>query len=307
MFTRKMKMLHPKSPEDWIRLASIGAFIFSIVSIVVKFFAWHWSGSISMLSLLIDAVLDMAMSSVTLFAIHHALQPPDHEHRFGHGKAESLASLFQVFIILISATCLAYASFNRFVAPQLGENISASVGLILISLVGTCALVQFQTIVIQKTNSPAIVADRLHYQSDVLLNVAALINLILSHFIHIPILDSLFGIAISIWIAFSARKILLDALHFLLDRELMDSDRSHIAHMILSHPQVKGMHELRTRSSGRHIFIQVHIDLDANLTLRQSHAIAEEVESAITLVYLGAQVIVHQDPLEPGETPKQDH
>src|SRR5699024_9221076 len=148
--------------------------------VVMKLGAYLMTGSIAMLSTLIDSVLDVAASVINLFAVRAALTPADHDHRFGHGKAEPLAGLGQAAFITGSALFLAINSIRLLWAPQPIENGALGVVVMGISIILTLALVYYQRRVIRKTGSLAIQADSLHYLGDVLVNIGVVAALILS-------------------------------------------------------------------------------------------------------------------------------
>jgi len=278
-----------------MRLATYASATVAILLIIAKLFAWLWTDSITILATLIDSCLDAAASLITLFAVRHALQPADKEHRFGHGKAEALAGLGQSMFITGSAAFLLLESINRLLHPKDLEVLNAGVIVMVISIILTMILIAFQQHVVRQTGSTAIAADSVHYKTDLLVNVAVIIALLLTMFGWTGF-DPVFAIAIAFYILHSAWEIARGAVDQLMDKELSDKDRADIKQLATSHPEVKGVHDLRTRKAGLTNFIQFHLELDGHLTLMQAHAIADEVEAIIKEKWTDAEVIIHEDP-----------
>ncbi|MFQ5984531.1 MAG: cation diffusion facilitator family transporter [Alphaproteobacteria bacterium] len=262
----------------------------------VKLAAWLLTDSVSLLSSLIDSLMDVAASLVNFVAVRHALQPPDHEHRFGHGKAEPLAGLGQAAFIAGSAVFLVIEATNRLFHPQPIPHGLVGIGVMVFAILLTIALVHFQRYVVRKTGSTAVKADALHYASDVMVNATVIVSIGLSVGLGWHWADPVFALGIALYILRCAWEIARSALDILMDREFADEERERIRAIVMEHPEVRGMHELRTRSSGIKPFIQFHLELDGELNLSRAHAIADEVEARIKEVFPGAEIIIHQDP-----------
>ena len=290
------RSLEPAVAARLMRAATYASVAVAGMLIVVKLAAWTFTDSVSLLSTLIDSLLDAAASMVNLLAVRHALTPADREHRFGHGKAEPLAALGQTAFIAGSAIFLVIEASHRLFAPRPVLHIELGIGVMILAIVVTFALTRFQAHVVRKTGSVAIKADSLHYVGDILVNAAVIVALLLASQFGWFIADPLFGIAIAGYILFIAWRIARGAFDMLMDRELPEQERARIRGIILEHPSVIAMHDLRTRASGRNTFIQVHIELDGALSLYRVHDVADEVEASLCAAYPGAEVIIHQDP-----------
>ena len=264
--------------------------------IVMKAAAYIATDSVSLLSSLIDSLLDLAASLVNMLAIRHALVPADDEHRFGHGKAEPLAGLAQAAFIAGSAVLLFFEAARRLADPQPVSNTGVGVLVMVVSILASLALVTYQRHVVRRTGSVAIGADSLHYQSDLLLNGSVIASLVVSRWLSIPVLDPLFGIGIGIFILWSAWQIIRLSVTQLMDRELPDAERRQIHDLAMAHPDVMDVHDLKTRSAGPHAFVQLHIELDGAMPLARAHTIADAVEAAIRSAFPHADIIIHQDP-----------
>ena len=285
-----------------MRLATYASVSVAVTLILVKFAAWLLTDSVSLLSTLIDSLLDVAASLVSLVAVRHALTPPDREHRFGHGKAEPLAALGQSTFIAGSAIFLVIEAGHRFYHPQAIAHGEIGIAVMIFAIVATFALTRFQVYVVKRTGSLAIQADSLHYFGDLLINGAVIVAILLSAKLGWTFADPLFGIAIAGYILVTAWRIAGGAYDMLMDRELPDADRDRIRQIVMKHPEVLSMHDLRTRASGPLTFIQLHIEMNGSLTLNRAHAAADEVEGWVRDAFPGAEVIIHQDPYEGEET-----
>lgn len=280
-----------------VRTASYASVAIATFLVVIKLVAYLMTHSVSMLASLIDSLLDVAASCVNMVAIRHALEPADAEHRFGHGKAEPLAGLAQSAFIAGSALFLIVESGDRLFNPRVIEHGAVGLTVMVISTVFTIALVIYQRYVIKQSRSLAIRADSLHYVGDILVNLAIIVALILSLFLEWYIADPLFALGVAAYVLYNAWEIVKVSLDQLMDRELPDADRDRITGIAMSHPDVRNIHELRTRSSGLTTFIQLHIEMDPEITLVRAHAISDEVEAELHKAFPNSEVIIHEDPL----------
>lgn len=264
--------------------------------ILLKLFAYAWTGSVSLLASLIDSSLDLLASGLNLLAVRHALEPADKEHRFGHGKAEAIAGLGQAAFIGGSGFFLVFESITRLIRPEPVTYGGAGIAVMLISLGATIALVWFQRRVLAQTRSLAIQADSFHYVTDIASNLSVLAALILAAWMGYTLADPLVGLGIALFILWGAYKIFRGAYDELMDREMSDAERAQIKTMAAGVPGVLSIHDLRTRRAGQNVFIQLHLDLPPDMTLRQAHGISDAVEMRIMAAFPGAEVLIHQDP-----------
>lgn len=284
-----------------LKLASIASVITAVFLIIAKLAAWSVTGSVSLLASLVDSVMDSIASLINLFAIRYSLQPADENHRFGHGKAEPLAGLAQAAFIAGSAIFLIFHAIDRLRYGQYLEQIGVGIGVMLLAIVCTLILLMIQRYVIRKTGSTAIRADSLHYLTDLLTNVSILLALYLST-LGWTWADPVFAIGVALYIFYSAFQIGHEAFQQLMDRELPEDILAQITTTAMAPPEVSGIHEMRTRQSGHTKFVQLHLELDEDMSLKQAHAIADEVEANIMSFLPGAEVIIHQDPADDSET-----
>ncbi|WP_127469820.1 cation diffusion facilitator family transporter [Thiomicrorhabdus aquaedulcis] len=277
-----------------IRIATYASVAIAVLLLLLKVYAWSQTGSASILASLLDSALDIAASVMIVIAVHIAQVPPDNEHRFGHGKAEPLAALAQSVFIAGSAGYLVLYALDRLYNPQAIQNPEIGLWVMLSSLVFTIGLVAFQRYVIAQTQSTAIKADSLHYVSDIMANLLVIAGLFLS---HLKWLDPVLALVIAGWILYSAVSLAKESANQLLDRELPQAMRNQIQHIILSTPDVKGYNDLRTYQSGPNRFVQFDLELDDDLTLKQSHTIAERVTKSLKNAFGNLDVMIHQEPV----------
>ena len=279
-----------------LRLATYASVVTASLLIAGKLAAMLLTGSVSVMASLIDSLMDVAASLINLFAVRYSLMPADEEHRFGHGKAESLAGLAQATFIAGSALFLLLHAVDRLLNPQPLQAIGIGIAVMVFAIAATLILLGIQRYVIARTGSTAIRADSLHYFTDLLTNASIIVALALS-LAGWQGLDPIFAIGIACYILYSAWQIGLDAFHQLMDRELPDADRERIRAIALGHDQVRGLHDLRTYRSGQREIVQFHLELDGDLSLHAAHAVTEAVTAAIHEAYPAADIVIRQDPV----------
>jgi len=279
-----------------MRRAAWAAVAVAGVLVALKAVAFVVTGSVAMMASLADSALDLFASSINLLAVNQALTPADREHRFGHGKAEPLAGLAQGAFIAGSATFLVVASIGRIVSPQPIEH--ASVGLVVmgVSIAAVLFLVIFQRVVVRRTGSLAIGADRLHYLGDLLTNIGVVAGLVLATRFGFTLADPIVGLGVAAVLSAGAWHVFRQSYDQLMDHELPEAERDRIKAIALSHKDVRNLHDLRTRAAGIAKFIQLHIELDPAINLMRAHEVSDAVEASILAAFPNAEVIIHEDP-----------
>jgi ferrous-iron efflux pump FieF len=288
------------------RNAALASVSVALLLIALKGYAAWRTDSVAMLGSLADSGLDLIASLVTLYGVHLAAQPADWDHRFGHGKAEAIAALFQVVLITISAIGIATRAIDRLLHGAPTADAEYGIGVSLIALVATLLLISYQRRVIRATGSVAINADNVHYQSDLLLNGSVIAALVLDQYMGLPGADPLFGIAIALWLAWGAYRASNQAIDQLMDREWPEEKRQQFLRVASQHPQLKGIHDLRTRTSGMKDFVQFHVWVAPAMTVREAHRVMDEIEAKLELEFPGVEVLIHPDPeghVDPEPTP----
>lgn len=283
-------------PQRLMRLATVASTSVALTLVVAKAIAWLVTDSVSMLSSLVDTSLDLVGSLITFFAVRQALVPADADHRFGHGKAEALAGLVQAGFIAASGCALLFAVAERLNAPKQVREEGVGLMISALALVLTICLVAFQRHVVRRTGSVAIGADMAHYGTDLVATLVTGVGLFISGFFDQPLIDSGIAGLVALYLMHGSWNVGRNSLDILMDRELPEEDRRRVEEIARRNPGVKDVHELRTRSGGLTRFIQLHIEVDRNLSLLVGHDIGRQVQGEIAKAFPGAEIILHVDP-----------
>ena len=276
--------------------AALASVAMAMLLLGAKGWAAAVTGSVAMLGSLADTALDLMASVVTLFAVRLAAAPADHDHRFGHGKAEAIAALFQTMLILASAAGIGWEAAQRLSAPVATHAPATGIAVSALAAAATFALISYQARVIRATGSLAIGADRLHYQADLLMNLAVIGAFALEAYAGVHGTDAVSGIAIALYLAASAMLSARGSVDMLMDKEWPEARRQAVLRAAAAVPGVEGVHDLRTRSSATAEFAQLSVWLPAELSVTRAHDIVCAVETAVDGVVPGARVFVHVDP-----------
>ncbi|WP_435419206.1 cation diffusion facilitator family transporter [Parerythrobacter aurantius] len=278
------------------RSAALASITVAVFLVSLKTWATLRTGSTAMLGSLADSALDLIASMATLVGVWIASRPADEEHRFGHGKAEALAAIFQVMLIALSASGIAFRAVSKLIEG--GRVQAAPEGMLVsgIAIVATFALLAWQRYVIARTRSVAIGADHVHYQSDLLLNLAVIAALALDQYAGFTRADPLFGLGIAGWLLWGAWNAAGEAINHLMDREWPEERRQRFVEVAARHPELSNLHDLRTRTAGDRDFVQFHVDLPAAMTVREAHDIIERVEADLVRAFPDTDILIHIDP-----------
>ncbi len=278
-----------------VKRAANLAIVIACLLIVIKMFAWWKTGSISILAAVTDSVVDLLASITNILVLRFALLPADENHTFGHGKAESLAAIAQSAFIGGSAVFLVLQGIHKLTYPHFIEGSEIGIIVSLISMVFTAGLVWYQKRVVALTKSPAIAADSLHYQTDLLMNAAILVAMLLNLYGFVYA-DAIFAIGIALYIGLNALKMFWEAVQVLLDKALPQEEIDQIIELAAKHECIIGIHDLLTRQVGAVRFIQLHLELADNLTLIEAHDITDSLEQKILAIFPRSEIIIHQEP-----------
>lgn len=278
-----------------VKTAATLAIVVASVLIIIKAIAWWITGSMAILAAMTDSLVDLFASITNILVLRFALRPADDDHAFGHGKAESLAALAQSAFITGSAAFLLLQGIQRFTEPQFVAQSEVGITVGVVSIILTALLVLYQRKVVKQTGSPAIQADSLHYQTDLYMNAAILVAMLLNlnGFIYA---DSLFAIGIALYILYNAGKMLWEAMQSLLDQALPQEEVDRIWTIALEHPRIISIHDVKTRRAGAVRFIQLHLELDDHLPLVEAHEITDSLEQKLLDAFPLSDVIIHQEP-----------
>jgi ferrous-iron efflux pump FieF len=292
--TRASTALLP--PRSLRRLAGDLGLMVAALLILLELWAWAASDSISLLSALVDAMVDFAAAVFTFLGVRYAERPPDRAHRFGHGKGEAIAALMQAALLAGAALVLIFEAGQRLVAPHPVAALGLGMLLMLVSAALAIALYGFQSYVVRRTRSEAVAADRIHRRSDLLLFGAVLAALFLTDRTGWSGWDPLFALPIAGFMGWSSLTIARHAAATLLDRELSDADRQRIDAIVRAHASTPGLHDLRTRSGGDRLFIEFHLELPEEMSLGAAHRVTDEIERDLAKHFPHAEILIHQEP-----------
>ena len=276
--------------------AALASVALATVLLVAKAWAAYRTGSTAMLGSLADTALDVIASLTTLLGIRIAAIPADADHRFGHGKAEALVALAQVVLIAVSAIGIAWRAADRLINGAQTEAMRDGIAVSLLAIVFTFALLSYQRRVIARTGSVAIKTDNVHYKSDLMLNGAVILALVLEQALHVAGADALFGIAIALWLLWGAFRASSVAVNQLMDREWPEVERQQFLAAAATYPELQGLHDLRTRKSGTLRFVQFHVWVPADWTVQEAHDRLDRVEEELQLRFPGTEILIHVDP-----------
>ncbi len=276
--------------------AALASVALALVLLIAKSWAAWATDSTAMLGSLADTGLDVIASITTLVGVRIAAQPADREHRFGHGKAEALVALAQVVLISISAVGIAWRAIDRLVSGGETAEMGVGIAVSIFAILGTLLLVAYQNRVIARTGSIAIRTDNVHYKSDLLLNASVIAALVLDQALHLRGADPIFGIGIALWLVWGAWRASSEAVNQLMDREWPEDEREAFLAAAGDYPELAGLHDLRTRSSGTHRFVQFHVWVPADWTVQEAHDRLDHVEEQLQARFPGTEILIHVDP-----------
>ncbi len=276
--------------------AALASVSVASVLLLAKGWAAYQTDSTAMLGSLADTALDVIASLTTLVGVRIAARPADHDHRFGHGKAEALVALAQVVLIAVSAVGIAVRAVDRLIngarTHAMGDGIAVSV----LAIALTFVLLWYQRQVIERTGSVAIKTDNVHYKSDLMLNGSVIVALVLEQALHVAGADALFGIAIALWLAWGAFRASSEAIAQLMDQEWPEGERQQFLAAAAGYPELQGLHDLRTRKSGTLRFVQFHVWVPAEWTVQEAHDRLDAVEEDLQQRFPGTEILIHVDP-----------
>jgi len=275
------------------RSAAYASISMALLLVGLKGWAAWTTGSTAMLGSLADTLLDLVASLATLAGVWVAGMPADDNHRFGHGKAEALSAMFQVLLIGASALALAVHSVQQLMSGERTGSAGDGILVSVIAIIGTLALLAWQQYVLRRTRSVAIFTDHLHYKSDLLLNMAVIVALLLDQYAGLTKADPLF---VALWLGWGAYHASEEAIEQLMDREWPEDKKARFVEVLGRHPELRGVHDLRTRTSGNRDFVQFHVWVDGNMTVTQAHRVMDEIEDKLREEFPEVEILIHPDP-----------
>lgn len=277
--------------------AGLASVAVATLLVTLKLWALGTTASLSVAASLADSALDLMMSLGGLMAILYAARPADEDHAFGHTSVEDLAALAQSVFVAISGVVIGWTALDRLVqaAPPRLQSEGGGMLVMGFSIFVTIALVLWQRRVARRTGSRVVAADSMHYMSDLLPNVGAIAALWMSHQFGIGQIDSIVALAAAVMLVFGASRIGKGAWDALMDRRADPAIVDGIARIARDWPGVRGFHDLKTRTAGSRVFVNLHIELDGDQSLREAHAIGASLRRRIIETYPQCDVIIHKD------------
>jgi ferrous-iron efflux pump FieF len=268
----------------------------ALVLTVLKALVWIASGSVSILASLADSGLDLVAALATFVAVRYAAAPPDAEHRFGHGKAEAFASLVQAGLVFASAALIGQEAIARLLHPRPVQQTGWALGVMLVSIALTGLLIAAQNRVLRQARSVAVSGDRAHYLADFASNLVALAAIGAAALLGVGGFDALGGLVVAAVLLWGAVGVFRQSSDELMDHELPDEARARIVALMTEDARLTGVHQLRTRAAGPTVHIQMHADLDPELTLEAAHKVVVAAEKRVLEAFPSADIIIHPDP-----------
>ncbi|PWR01325.1 cation-efflux pump [Meridianimarinicoccus roseus] len=277
--------------------ATLASVSVALMLSVAKLWALGQTGALSVAASLADSGLDLMMSLGGLAAVLYAARPADDDHTFGHTSVEDLAALAQSLFILVAAGVIAIAAAARLTgdAPPPLDAEGRGIAVMVLSILMTFGLVLWQGRVARATGSRVVQADRLHYLGDLVPNVGAIVALLASRWFGLGLIDAVVALAASAMLAAGAIRIGVGAWHALMDRAADPATVAGIEALAEGWPGVHGFHDLQTRQAGSKVFVNLHVELDGDLPLREAHDIGAGLRAAIRERYPRCEVIIHKD------------
>ncbi|WP_300543811.1 cation diffusion facilitator family transporter [Maricaulis sp.] len=288
--------LAPKEALSHTGQATAASVAVAVILTLTKAVVWWMSGSVALLASAADSLLDLTASLTVYFSVRYAAVPADAEHRFGHGKAEAFAGIFQAILVAASAALLLREGISHIITPVAIRASGWALGVMGLSIALTLGLIWIQTRALDKTGSVAVEGDRAHYLSDLASNLAVIAGIAGATFLGLPWLDAAAALAVAAWLGWTAWEVARGAGDQLMDRELPDEERARIQAIAEDDPRIINVHQLRTRAAGPLLHIQFHMALPPEISLREAHAILVDCENRIMTAYPAADIIIHADP-----------
>lgn len=302
-----MRVTDTVPPTQRRERPAVVAALLSALLTLLKVGAWWFTGSAAMLAAALDSLSDVIVSGVNALIIRAAGQPADEGHPFGHGKLEHLAGVFQALLIAAVGGLAACQGWERLQGDEELKHSWLGASVAVLSIVAALGIALYLRRSARKLRSPALDTDAAHYTSDWMINAGVLAAFIGEMLLDTPWLDALVAGVVSLFILRTALRVFVDSAQALMDRGLTKAEllEIHVA-MKAFEQRIHGYHDLLTRRSGQDCFLQLHVEMDADASLRHSHDLADEIRAAIEATLPGAQVIIHLDPW-PENTERDPH
>lgn len=274
---------------------------------LMKLTAGVVTGSLAVISSAVDSLLDILMSGVNFMAIRHAERPADEQHPYGHGKFETLATIFQSLVITVSGGWICFEASRRLQGGATVEQPLGGIAVMLVSLIASFWITRYLRRAAKATDSSALEADSLHFATDVYTNAALLIGLLALFWFDLPWLDPVMSLAVAVFIIVAALRLLRQAMRDILDEQLPDAVRGDIEQLIAAHRgELFDYHNLRTRRAGSQKLIDFHLTVCKHLSVDEAHRITDQIEAKIVEHVAGSDVTIHIEPCQKADCPGRE-
>ena len=277
-------------------LLSIGA---AILTIALKFGAYHFTGSVGLLSDALESIVNLVAALVAFWALSFAAKPPDEDHPFGHTKAEYFSSGLESALIVVAAISIAIAAWERLFNPQPIEQIGLGLALALVATALNGAVAWILLRASKRLRSITLKADAHHLLTDVWTSFGVVIGIFLVKLTGWLVLDPLIALLVAVNIVWAGYRLLRETGAGLLDSSIPKPERQIITAILETYEaQSVLFHALRTRVAGSRRFITFHVLVPGDWTVQRGHVLCEEMELAIIQALPGSYVITHLEPKE---------
>jgi cation diffusion facilitator family transporter len=269
--------------------------------VVVKLVTGFFSGSVSIIAEAIHSANDLLASLIALISVRIAERPPDNEHPYGHGKAESIAAGIEAVLIIGAAVWIIVEALQRMVRQQPVEHLGWGALVMMLSVVLNTLVARYLFRVAREEDSPALEADAHHLATDVYTSLGVTVGLIVVWLTGWYVLDPLVAMVVALLILRIGFTLTIRSLHHLMDSRLPLTEVSLIEEILNGETRIHSWHNLRTRKSGNTRHIDLHIVFRNDATLLEAHQVADELEKRIERELAPAHVVIHVDPYDPSK------
>lgn len=269
----------------------------TLVLTLGKFAVALLTGSVGVLSEALHSALDLVSAGIAFFTVREAGKPADVDHPFGHGKFETLSSLIESLLLIIAAGVILYEAWDHIQNPRELAHADIAIVTMLVSLGISYYVYRQNSRVGLETESLAIQANAMHFLADVLTSLGVLVGLVLIRVTGLMVWDVIIAVGIAIYITLIAYKQSKNALSELLDSKLPESEQREIQETIKAHlGDALEAHDLRTRKSGARRHVDFHLIVCGKVSVNDSHARCDEIESALLKLFREISVTIHVEP-----------
>ena len=282
--------------KNAILIVSASAFCLTILKLIFALI----SGSVVVLASAIDSLLDMFVSLFNHFTYKKAQSPSTSHFNYGFGKLEGMAGIVESAIICGSGAYIIYQSIQKFLANEGVKSIEGGIFIMLISICATFGIISFLKIVAKNNHSIIIKSEILHYKTDLFSNIAVILSLILVYITGISAIDCLVGAILGIYICAQSYKIAREGFLVLLDRAIDDEMHDKIVAILGANKNITSFHHLKSRQSGKNIFLEYHLVFDKEISLFNAHEISDGIEAQIKGISADFEwiILAHLDPYD---------